>query len=92
MRRLKKEASESADQCTIARYQQLRQYTKDLDDDNQGKALLPVLPLEINLGGAVLKLCSIISTFGTAQDITANELRIEAFYPADDLTRKYFND
>ena len=92
MRRLKKEASESADQCTIARYQQLRQYTKDLDDDNQGKALLPVLPLEINLGGPVLKLCSIISTFGTAQDITANELRIEAFYPADDLTRKYFND
>ena len=31
-----------------------------------------------------------ISTFGTPQDITADELRVEAFYPADADTEAFF--
>ena len=54
--------------------------------------LLPVLPIEIDLGGFKLKLASVISTFGTAQDITANELRVETFYPADEQTKKFFTE
>lgn len=31
-----------------------------------------------------MRLFSIISTFDTAQDVTADELRIETFFPADE--------
>jgi len=52
--------------------------------------LLPVMPLKLNIDGLKLSLFSIISTIGTAQDITADELRVESFYPADDATKHYF--
>lgn len=44
---------------------------------------LPVLPLEFAKDGATLKLFSMLSTFGTPQDITTDELRVESFFPAD---------
>jgi hypothetical protein len=31
-----------------------------------------------------------IATFGTAQDVTADELRIESFFPADEATEALF--
>jgi hypothetical protein len=92
MRRLKKEALESGDESMLRRYDQLKEHTGELIDRNDHSDLVPVLPLEIDLGGPLLKLCSVISTFGTAQDITANELSIETFYPADELTKKYFKE
>ncbi len=52
--------------------------------------LLPILPLNLDIDGLQLSLFSVISTFGTPQDITTDELRIEAFYPADDATETFF--
>lgn len=49
-------------------------------------ALMPVLPMEISLNGMKLNLFSMISTFGTAVDVTASELKIESFFPADPQT------
>jgi len=43
----------------------------------------PVLPLELANGEVRLKLFSMITTFGTPQDITTDELRVESFFPAD---------
>jgi hypothetical protein len=37
-------------------------------------------------GDVSLKLFTTIATLGTPQDITAEELRIEAFFPMDDAT------
>lgn len=53
-------------------------------------SLLPVLPLELDIHGLQLSLFSVISTFGTPQDITTDELRIEAFYPTDAKTQQFF--
>ena len=53
-------------------------------------ALVPVLPLEIAKDGARISLFTVIATFGTAQDVTAEELRIESFFPADDATERLF--
>jgi transcriptional regulator with XRE-family HTH domain len=44
---------------------------------------LPVLPLSLAKDGVKLNLFSMISTFGTPQDITTDELRVETFFPAD---------
>ena len=43
----------------------------------------PVLPIELAKGDLRLKLFSMITTFGTPQDITTDELRVETFFPAD---------
>jgi transcriptional regulator with XRE-family HTH domain len=53
-------------------------------------ALVPVLPLEIHSNGVRISLFTVIATFGTAQDVTADELRIESFFPADAATEKLF--
>ena len=53
-------------------------------------ALVPVLPLEIEKDGARISLFTVIATFGTAQDVTADELRIESLFPADDATEQLF--
>jgi len=53
-------------------------------------ALVPVLPLELRSDGLRVSLFTVIATFGTAQDVTADELRIESFFPADDATEKLF--
>lgn len=53
-------------------------------------ALVPVLPLEIVKDGIAISLFTVIATFGTAQDVTADELRIESFFPADEETERIF--
>jgi transcriptional regulator with XRE-family HTH domain len=47
----------------------------------------PVIDLRFAVAGAELSFFSVISTIGTPIDVTAQELRIEAFFPADDATR-----
>jgi hypothetical protein len=53
-------------------------------------ALVPVLPLEMQKDGLRISLFTVIATFGTAQDVTADELRIESFFAADEATDKLF--
>jgi len=49
-----------------------------------------VLPLEIEKDGIKVSLFTIIATFGTAQDVTADELRIETLFPADAASEQLF--
>jgi transcriptional regulator with XRE-family HTH domain len=42
-----------------------------------------VVTVDVQLGGARARLFSTLSTLGTAQDITLQELQIESFHPAD---------
>jgi transcriptional regulator with XRE-family HTH domain len=55
-------------------------------------ALVPVLPLELEKDGLQISLFTVIATFGTAQDVTADELRIESLFPADEATERLFRD
>lgn len=48
------------------------------------------LPLEINKSGVHISLFTVIATFGSAQDVTADELRIESLFPADTATEALF--
>lgn len=48
-----------------------------------GHAPAPVLPVRYGLDGAELNLFSMLSSFGTALDVTADEIRVETFLPAD---------
>jgi transcriptional regulator with XRE-family HTH domain len=46
----------------------------------------PVLPVHFRKGDTTLKLFTTITTLGTPQDITLQELRIESFFPIDNAT------
>ena len=47
----------------------------------------PVVDLRFDVDGAELSFFSVVSTIGTPIDVTAQELRLEAFFPADESTR-----
>jgi transcriptional regulator with XRE-family HTH domain len=46
----------------------------------------PLVVLELAKDDIVLRLFSMIATFGTPQDVTLQELRLETFFPADEAT------
>lgn len=88
MQRLQREMQMTADPRLQALYEELCAYP--------GVELAPphghfhageiVLPLRLRDGDGELAFFSTISTFGTAIDITLEELSIEAFYPANAQT------
>lgn len=92
IRRLKREALDSGDAEVMEKYLELESIAGEIVDETPNQSLLPVLPLEFELGDLRLSLFSVISTFGTAQDITTDELRIETFYPTDEATTKFFSE
>ena len=57
---------------------------------NDAEIEKPMLSLQLNLGQVTLNLFSTITTFGTAADITLQELRIESYFPADEQTKDFF--
>ena len=55
-----------------------------------GAALVPILPFNMAVSGLRISMFAIVATFGTAQDVTADELRIETLFPADAETEALF--
>jgi len=72
----------------------LEELARHLDPGTLGSgedtALLPVLPLVMERDGLRVSLFTVIATFGTPQDVTADELRIESLFPADEATERLF--
>ncbi|MFI0448190.1 helix-turn-helix domain-containing protein [Actinomadura sp. 6N118] len=48
--------------------------------------LVPVIDVHFRLGADLLRFFSVVSSIGTPVDVTAQELRVEAFFPSDDET------
>ena len=47
-----------------------------------------LVPIHIKKGDLELRLFCTFMTFGTPQDVTLQELRIETFFPADDVSAR----
>jgi transcriptional regulator with XRE-family HTH domain len=50
----------------------------------------PLLTIVYRVNGGLLRFFSTVTTFGTPQDVTLQELRIECFFPGDETTRASF--
>ena len=50
-------------------------------------AAAPVVDVQFALGDSVVGFFSVVSTIGTPIDVTAQELRLEAFFPSDSASR-----
>jgi transcriptional regulator with XRE-family HTH domain len=55
-------------------------------------ALVPVMPFTLERAGLRASFFTVIATFGTAQDVTTDELRIESMFPADEATKALFDN
>jgi hypothetical protein len=91
VQRLRSEAQGVGEAALIAHVEALIRAAGELPESPSiAEPLLPVMPLELEIDGLKLSLFTVMSTFGTPQDVTTDELRIEAFYPADESTRQFF--
>ena len=50
----------------------------------------PAIPFTLNLGDQQLRIFSTIATIGTPLDVTAQNLRIEHFFPMDERSKAYW--
>ena len=50
----------------------------------------PVVPTKLRLGDTRLSLFTTLAQFGTPEDLTLEELRIELYFPADAATKAFF--
>jgi hypothetical protein len=82
--RLAREAAASADDGLVELHRELAAYPGGSEPAGPEQAVL--VPLRLRVGGRELSFLSTVTTFGTALDITAAELSIEAFLPADRAT------
>ena len=57
---------------------------------NLERVALPFLPMKLRKDGVALNLFTTITTLGTPHDVTVHELRLEAFFPADEASRAWF--
>jgi hypothetical protein len=53
---------------------------------------LPVIPISFTKEGATFNFFSAVTTLGTPQDVTLQEVRIESFFPLDSMTRRNAED
>jgi transcriptional regulator with XRE-family HTH domain len=51
---------------------------------------VPVAVLHLRRGADELRLFTLLTTIGTPLDVTAQELTLESFFPADDATERWF--
>lgn len=89
--RIKRDMARYADAKTREEFSLLLALLSEFDvgapDDSVD--LIPALPIDIKLGEQSLSLVSVVSTFGTPQDVTTDELRIESFFPGDDASKLF---
>ena len=89
LHQLQREAMDNAAAASllaeVRRYPDVDALWRSLDWESEPK---PVLTFRIEKDGLSLNLITMIATFGTPQDVTLQDLRIETFFPADAPTEQ----
>ena len=50
---------------------------------------MPVIPVRFARDNVAVSYFSMVTTVGTPQDVTAQEIRLESFFPVDEITDKH---
>ena len=96
IRRLRREAATSGrDEAAQALLQQILSYADrprlvSLSDPPHPPA--PFIPLRLRRGEVQLEFFTTMTSLGTAQDITLQELRIETYFSADEQTKRHLKE
>jgi transcriptional regulator with XRE-family HTH domain len=85
--RLRRQAGATGDPRLFSLYSELEAYPGGQGDEAEPPQRTDVVvPLRYLAGSRQLSFLSITAVIGTPMDVTVEELAIESFYPADDLT------
>ncbi|MCX7357391.1 MAG: helix-turn-helix domain-containing protein [Alphaproteobacteria bacterium] len=87
MSRLQLEALEAGDDPEFAALLGALELACAKHAQSEVRARQPILPLVINTADGALRFLSAIAHFGTSEDATIRDLRLELLFPADDRTR-----
>jgi hypothetical protein len=81
------------DRRVLSLLEELRAYPESpAPDPLAASGELPFFPVEFRKDTLRLGFFSMVTTVGAPLDITAQELRIEAFFPADEATERFARD
>jgi hypothetical protein len=72
-------------------YEELRSYP-GVASEPAIDAAHPLLLHRLLLADREISFFSTVTTFGTATDVTLSELTLEAFYPADEETKRFLTE
>ncbi|GAA2413606.1 helix-turn-helix transcriptional regulator [Actinomadura vinacea] len=89
--RLARQAARTGDPELSALYEELLSYGTEGDDGPPPDPTDIALPIRISHRGADLCFLNTITTFGAAFDITLEEIAVEAYFPADAETARFFH-
>ncbi len=93
LHRLQREAMDSAAAASVLaevrRYPDVDELWRKVDWDSEPE---PLITFTMAKDGLTLNLVTMIATFGTPQDVTLQDLRIESFLPADAATERLLRD
>ncbi|MDJ0781349.1 MAG: helix-turn-helix transcriptional regulator [Desulfosarcinaceae bacterium] len=91
LNRLQAEALASQHEALFTLYEEMTQLCNgDVPTEDPIDQQLPILRFAMEKKGLTVSFFSTITTFGTPLDVTAQELRIESLFPADEITRHWF--
>jgi len=92
LRRLRREAAGNAGSASEALRRKFDHETPQASDILfHEESVDPILPLELRVGDVRLRLFNTFTTFGTPQDVSLQELRIDMSFPADEATRHFLD-
>jgi transcriptional regulator with XRE-family HTH domain len=93
LRRLRREAAGNASSPSEALRRKLDSdpLPPGSDIGRHDDGLDPMLALELRVGDTHLRLFTTFTTFGTPQDVSLQELRIDMSFPADEATRRFLD-
>ncbi len=92
--RARREYARATSDPELLRVRNMVESIADLPRPNvpAGPALGPFLTVHLRRGSVEARIFTTIATIGTAIDATAEELRLETYFPADDATARLIRD
>jgi transcriptional regulator with XRE-family HTH domain len=87
--RVDREVSASGDPTLTALLDEIRSFPRVQNLPDEEVAARIAIPFELFALGAQLSLFATIATFGTALDVTVDELTVEMYFPADHATEDF---
>ena len=92
LQRIQRERILHQDRCSdlIERLMRYPDVPKSWSNHHHTGRSEPMIQLVLLLGEQRLKLFSTLASFGTAIDVTMQELIIEQYFPVDDVTKSFF--
>ena len=93
LRRMRREVADSGpDERLRELLERAEGYMKDVPIDIESTGSELVVCPHLRIGDQVIKTASMVARFGTAREVTLDELRVELVFPGDEEAEAFFKD